>query len=64
MQAALITFERQQVIKAFIDNFLGNGFLPLYLNSDSLLGQNPRLIIGRMAEEVAFTLRLKACPRD
>ena len=38
--------------------------VPLYLDSDSLLGQNPRLIIGRMAEEVAFTLRLKACPRD
>jgi hypothetical protein len=43
---------------------------PLYLDSDSEKSQNPRPIIGRMAEEVAFTLypqghkRLKACPRD
>ena len=35
--------------------------MPLYLDSDPLKSQNPRLIIGRMAEEVAHALRFKAC---
>ena len=34
---------------------------PLYLDSAIFWGQNPRLIIGRIAEEVAHALRLKAC---
>jgi hypothetical protein len=38
--------------------------IPLYLDSVPSKSQNPRLIIGRIAEEVASALRLKACPTD